>query len=191
MSEVLPRSKHEKGEQSPAEKEKAAERNRERAAERERAAAEAEKKNQEVSIEAIQERIEKAAQTKEALQTSQAENAASESASALGGRQLGSHMTKRTLSKVQKQLSPADRAASKFIHQPVVEAVSNVAGESIARPTGLLTGGLFSIVSSLAILYICRHYGYEYNFLIGLVFFVGGFVLGVVLEGIYKLFKRK
>ena len=179
--------KYEKGQElSPDSKsmEKLSERNLERM---EKAAAEAEAKRD--SIEAIQERIEKAAQSLEKLKAEKAEIAGSETIPRANTK-LKSHAYEQTLRRTQKKLPRRDRAFSKVIHQPAVEAISEAAGATVARPSGLLMGGIFSVISSLGVLYICRHYGYEYNFTIGLASFAGGFALGIILEGILKLFKR-
>jgi hypothetical protein len=90
------------------------------------------------------------------------------------------------MKRVQKQLPPTQRTLSKIIHNPAVDAVSTVAGETVARPSGLLSGALFSIIANLLIIGICRYYGYEYNYLIGLLGFVGGFVVGLFVELVYR-----
>lgn len=92
------------------------------------------------------------------------------------------HSFKQTMKKVQKQLPARERTFSKVIHNSVVETTSDIAGATIARPSGLLFGGIFSVFGSVAVLIICRYYGYEYNYLIGLGFFVGGFFLGLLIE---------
>lgn len=143
------------------------------------------------SIEAIQERIEKTALSKEDIESNTTETAASESSLRGASAQLKGAAFRQRMKEIQRKETPAQRTFSKFIHQPAVESVSNAAEGTIARPSGLLFGGLFSVVSSIAILYICKHYGYEYNFLIGLVFFVGGFFLGLIIEGIWRIFRRK
>lgn len=142
------------------------------------------------SIEAIQERIEKAAKSKEDIKVNAAETAANDSTLRAGAQLKGAAFRQR-MKEIQRKETPAQRTFSKFIHQPAVESVSNAAEGTIARPSGLLFGGLFSVVSSIVILYICKHYGYEYNFLIGIVFFVGGFFLGLIIEGIWRIFRRK
>ena len=179
--------KYEKGhELSPDSKslEKLSERNFERL---ERAAEEAEAKRD--TLEAIQERIEKATQGHEKLKADKAELAPGETIPHANTK-LKSHAYQQTLRRTQKKLPKHERAFSKVVHQPAVEALSEAAGATVARPSGLLAGGIFSVISSLGVLYICRHYGYEYNFTIGLASFAGGFALGVIIEGILKLFKR-
>lgn len=154
---------------------------------REAAAEEAEAGRE--SPEKLQERAEQAAQSGERIAAAHFENAASESPMPLG-RGLEDHAYKQNLRRAQKSMSAPQRQFSQFIHKRGVETASNIGGATVARPSGLLAGGLFSVLSSLAILYICRHYGYEYNFLVGLVSFAGGFILGILVEGLYKLAKR-
>jgi hypothetical protein len=187
MSEFEPKfetGKHAELDSSDSEK-----RDKHAAEKRKEAAEAAAEAVRERSIEAIQDRIEKAALDKEQIQIEKSENTASQSPVQFGTA-FGKNAAKQTIKRTQKKLAPPERAFSKVIHQPVVEALSNVGEKTIARPSGLLAGGLFSVLSSLAILYVCRHYGYEYNFMVGLAGFVGGFALGVLIEGIVKLIKR-
>ncbi len=159
------------------------------AAERRREAAEKAEANKE-SLEQIRKNIEKAAATKEQIEADRLENGAGESVLRATAHLKGLAYKKR-LQEVQRKESPATRTFSKVIHQPVVEELSNLAEGTVARPSGLLFGGICSVISSLVILYISRHYGYEYNFMVGLVGFAGGFVLGILIEGIYRLFKPR
>lgn len=93
---------------------------------------------------------------------------------------------KRTLRKTQNKLPAPYKTLSKVIHQPVVEAVSEVAGKTVARPSGVLMGGVFAFIGSSLFLWISKHYGYEYNFLLFLSFFAGGFIIGILVElGLY------
>jgi Skp family chaperone for outer membrane proteins len=141
------------------------------------------------SLEDLQEKAEKAAKSRAETAIEQAENRASESALPVS-KDFKNNAYQQSLRRAQRQMSPVPRQFSKFIHKRGVEAVSNVGAATVARPSGLLVGGLFSVISSLAILYICRHYGYEYNFFVGLVAFAVGFVLGVFIEGLYRLFNK-
>jgi hypothetical protein len=98
---------------------------------------------------------------------------------------------KRTLQSVQKDLSTPEKALSKVIHNPTVDALSEVAGKTVARPSGFLTGAIFAFVGSSAFLWISKHYGYKYNFLLFVIFFGVGFVVGLVLEALLRLVHRK
>ena len=88
----------------------------------------------------------------------------------------------RALVQARRQLKPAERAFSKVIHNPTVEVVSNIAGGTVARPSGLLWGSFFSFVATTLFFVISKAYGYEYNAFVAIGAFVGGFGLGLVLE---------
>lgn len=98
---------------------------------------------------------------------------------------------RRTMRRVQNKLPAPARTFSRFVHSPAVEAVSEVAGKTIARPSGVLAGGIFAFLGSSIFLWIARHYGYEYNFLLFALFFVGGFFAGLLLELVVKLAGRR
>lgn len=100
------------------------------------------------------------------------------------------HSGSQAIKRVQKHLKPAERRFSKVIHNPKVEIVSDITGSTIARPSGLLYGGLFSLLSSLALYLLSRHYGYEYSYFVGILFFVGGFVFGLLIESLLRIFKK-
>lgn len=88
----------------------------------------------------------------------------------------------RELNHIRRKLSVPDRALSQVIHQPAVRALSQAAGESVTRPSGLLGGGLVAFVGSLGYLYMAKHLGFTYNYVVLWVLFAAGFVFGLVLE---------
>lgn len=97
-------------------------------------------------------------------------------------RELKDMAFKRSLNTARRHMNAPSRAMSKIIHQPVVEKVSEVAGATIARPSGILGGGLFAFVGSFALLWITKHYGYTYNYLVFFMLFVSGFAIGMIVE---------
>ncbi len=97
----------------------------------------------------------------------------------------------RTMVRVQKKLALPDRALSKLIHSPLIDKPAEVAGKTIARPSGMLGGALFSLIGTSLVLWLARKYGYEYNYLIALLTFAAGIVLGLLVEGIYRLLRQK
>jgi len=102
--------------------------------------------------------------------------------------QLKSEALRRTLNRARKHLSGPDRVLSKAIHQPTVDAISKVAEQTIARPTGLLTGSILALAGSSFLLWSAKHYGYRYNYLTVLLLFVAGYAAGLVIElGMYAL----
>lgn len=108
----------------------------------------------------------------------------------LVGRDLKDIKYKRTLQSVRKGLSVPEKALSRVIHNPVVDAVSTAAEKTVARPSGLLVGSIFAFLGSSVFLYIAKHYGYQYNFLLFALLFIAGFGLGLVLELVFRLLKK-
>ncbi len=96
----------------------------------------------------------------------------------------------RTMTRVRKKLNPIEKPLSKVIHNPVIDKTSEVAGKTIARPSSVLGGAFFSLLGTSALLWITRHYGYEYNYLVVIMMFVIGMVFGVSLEALLKLKSR-
>lgn len=139
------------------------------------------------TIEHILKKIEREAHSgKEVLAKQEQHDRRHENTSHLAGSHLKSHAARQTINSVQKQLSPPERTFSKFVHNPAVESISEAAGKTVARPTGLLWGGIFSVIGSLAVIIITRFYGYEYNYVIGLACFAGGFFIGLIIELLFK-----
>ncbi len=106
-------------------------------------------------------------------------------------KQLKVDAYKRGLKNIQNRLSKPDRFLSKIIHQDKVETVSNIAGQTIARPSGILAGGLFALIGSSVVLYASRHYGFRYNFSIFVLLLVGGYFLGLLVELAVGVIKRR
>lgn len=98
---------------------------------------------------------------------------------------------KRTIRKVQSQLPLPARVASRIIHQPVVDAVSNAAAKTVARPSGFLGGSIVAFLGSSAFLYMTKHYGFTYNYAVLFMLFIGGFVLGLLLELVVRIIIRR
>jgi hypothetical protein len=83
---------------------------------------------------------------------------------------------------VRRHLTKRERKFSSFVHAPTVEKVSEVGAKTIARPSGLLGGGLVALIGSVGTLYIARKYGFEVPNSLFMALFVVGFVVGVVAE---------
>lgn len=108
----------------------------------------------------------------------------------LVNRELKQMAFKRTLKRTQNRLPKPARAFSRFVHQPAVETVSEIAAATVARPSGVLAGGIASLIGTSVFLWIARHYGYEFNFLLFAALFVGGFIVGLLVELIVRLLNR-
>ncbi|MCA9347516.1 hypothetical protein KC930_02975 [Candidatus Saccharibacteria bacterium] len=89
---------------------------------------------------------------------------------------------KQLLNRVRKHLNPADKFTSKLIHNTSVEKVSEFSSKTIARPSGVLMGSLFSFISSLSTYLFAKQHGYDMSFGIFIIAFAVGFAVGVIIE---------
>lgn len=98
---------------------------------------------------------------------------------------------KRTLKKVRTQLSAPEKALSTAIHNPTVDKVSEVAGKTVARPSGILFGGIGAFAGSLFLLIISKRSGFTYNYLAFVLIFVAGYFVGLIVELFYRALRGK
>jgi|ERR1035438_8103617 hypothetical protein len=95
------------------------------------------------------------------------------------------------LSQIRSNLSGSAKQFSKFIHQPKINAISEVTGKTIVRPTAILFAGIFMFLGSSVYLYATYHTNAKYNFFVALFLFFGGFIAGLIIELFYKLFFKR
>ena len=97
---------------------------------------------------------------------------------------------KKLIKKTQSHLSKPERNFSKFIHRPAIERVSEAASKTVARPSGILFGGLAAFLASLFLLIISKRAGFTYNYLFFFIVFVGGYFSGLLIEAVYRLVRK-
>lgn len=98
---------------------------------------------------------------------------------------------KKTMSIVQKDLTPSQRFMSRIIHNPVVEKTSDVAAKTIVRPSGIIGGGMIAILGALIVMIVARKIGFEVPNSLFAVLFIIGFFIGIAGELILKLFRHQ
>lgn len=163
--------------------EKLAERGRESAAEH------AEKVKE--TLEDIREEAREEASPTEKILNQQEEAAREPEPTLVVNKDLKNLKYKRTLQSVRKDLKPSERVLSRIVHNQTVDALSEAAGKTVARPSGFLTGSIVAFLGSSAYLWITKHNGYEYNFLFFVMLFAAGFGLGLLVEAGLRLSNRK
>lgn len=97
-------------------------------------------------------------------------------------KKIKSDQYKKTLANVRQELPKNQQKFSSFVHQPVIERVSEVGAKTLARPSGILGGALFALIGSLVITYIARHIGFEVPNTIFAALFLFGFLFGLFIE---------
>jgi hypothetical protein len=106
-------------------------------------------------------------------------------------KELKADAYRRTIKKVQGRLGFTGRVLSKAIHSNLVEPVSEVSAKTIARPSGILGGGISALAGSGAALYMAKHYGFTYNFTTFLILLSAGFAVGVAVEALIGFIRRR
>lgn len=106
-------------------------------------------------------------------------------------KELKASSYKRTLQHIQSRLHGPEKAFSKTIHRPMVERVSNIGAQTVARPASIMTAGVITFLGSIGSLYFAKHYGFTYNYSWFILLFAGGYALGLVLELAGRLVKRR
>lgn len=105
-------------------------------------------------------------------------------------KQLKDMAFSRSMTRTRKKLSKPSRAFSKVVHTEVIDKSSEFIGKTIARPSGMLAGAFIAFVGTSALLWITRHYGYTYNYLLVILLFIGGMAIGLLGEGLLRLLRK-
>ena len=145
-------------------------------------------KDQTVAAQEAQQEAQAAAATTNPFEQLEAAEAAPQSSQhTVINHQLKQITLRRELKQLQRKETRPERTLSRLIHLPGVRSVSEAAGQTISRPSGLLGGGLMAFVGTTGYLYAAKHYGLVYNYLVFLILLTGGFALGLVLELVVHL----
>lgn len=141
------------------------------------------------NVEAIHHKIEKEAKSGKEIRLDKA----AEKSSAdhfLVTKELKQEALKRNLQRARKHMSTTSRSFSKFIHKPSIDAISKVGEKTIARPTGILTGAIIALAGSSYLFWSAKHYGYQYNYFVVILLFVGGYLAGLIIETLIYIVRR-
>jgi hypothetical protein len=109
----------------------------------------------------------------------------------LVNKQLKDMAFSRAMTRTRKKLSAPSKAFSKIIHAPFVDSSSEFIGKTVARPSSMMGGAIFAFVGTSILLWATKHYGYEYNYLLVILLFVGGAIIGALGESLLNLRHKK
>lgn len=98
---------------------------------------------------------------------------------------------KQTMQHIQSEMNPVERGFSKVIHNPIVERVSDIAGSTIARPNSILMGSVFAFVGVLAVYLYAKHTGFALTGFETIAAFVGGWLLGILIDFVRAAFGKR
>lgn len=150
------------------------------------------KVEREQSVEKTREKIEKSIELKNEKKVEKPDEAKIESSQPKSySRAARDEAFRGAMKSVRSQLSPTQRAFSKFVHTKPVEVTSELLEETIFRPSFLWGGLIGGLIFGLTIYIFARVYGFSLSgaeFIFGL--FVGG-VLGLVFERVFSSKKTR
>lgn len=106
-------------------------------------------------------------------------------------RHVKSQTYKATMRRVESKLPSYQRTFSKVINNPAVDKVSNVAGRTVARPSAILGAGSFAFIALLVVTFYSKSVGFTVSGTEFILFIAIGWVLGLALEALKKLFSNK
>lgn len=95
-----------------------------------------------------------------------------------------------TLASMQHKLRPLSRSFSKVIHAPIVEKTSEILEKSIARPSVTVGATWTALVVGAVFYFTARTFGYALSGSEMLLSFIAGGIVGVLLEGVWRLIRR-
>lgn len=95
-----------------------------------------------------------------------------------------------TMNRIESQLPAYQRTFSRFINAEPVDKVSTVAAKTVARPSGLLGGGVIALIGLVIVTIFAANIGFEVKPITFVLFLVAGWALGLIVEAIYRLFKK-
>ncbi len=106
-------------------------------------------------------------------------------------KQLKDMAYSRTMTRVRKHLSLPSKALSQVVHSRLLDKPSELASKTVARPSGMLGGALAAAVGMSLLLWATRYYGYEFNYLLAGPLFIGGLFIGLGIEFMFKIARRR
>lgn len=110
-----------------------------------------------------------------------------------GGEPTGlgrAHATKRqrkdsyhvTMDQIRSEMGAPSRTFSRIIHNPVVEKVSDIFGNTAARPNAVLAGSVCATFITLAMYLVAKQYGYRLSGFETIGMFAIGWMSGLLYD---------
>jgi hypothetical protein len=100
------------------------------------------------------------------------------------------HAPATVLKHVRTQLPTFERQFSKVIHNNTIEKISDLAGDTVARPSGILGGAIVALIGVSFMNYNARKGGFRLSGGEFVSFMLIGWILGVILEKLWRKIKQ-
>lgn len=139
------------------------------------------------TLEEIRDSVEKHAEERSETVSGQSEKESTPTAVSVSEKKQSYN---QTMNRVRGRLSTPSRTFSRVIHAPVVEQASELAGKTVARPSGLLGGGIAAAIGLTIVFVIARRNGFALSGSEFILLLLIGFIGGLLFEATTKIFRR-
>ena len=89
---------------------------------------------------------------------------------------------KKTIKRVQGELPTGSRTFSKIIHNKSVEKISDITGNTIARPNAILSGSITAFILTLLAYTVAKTIGYKLSGFETIAAFILGWLIGIIYD---------
>jgi len=96
-----------------------------------------------------------------------------------------------TMRQIRSEMNASSRTFSKIIHNVTVEKVSDVVGNTAARPNAILAGSVCATFLTLAVFLVAKQFGYRLSGFETIGTFVLGWLLGLMYDYVRILWAGK
>ena len=96
------------------------------------------------------------------------------------------HVFDTVMHHVHQNMSKPEQVFSSFIHKPAVEKVSEVAGKTVARPSGIAGAAIAAFIGLLSVYSVAKFAGFELSGSEMPLLLLAGFLLGLIVEWVFK-----
>ena len=148
------------------------------------------KKNRSESLQDARNEAFSSAKQAESLITSNERSPAERRTGIISRRQRDQSFDKQ-MDSIAPHLSPNERSFSRFIHNKKVEKLSEVTGNTIARPNALLAGSIAAFLLMTAVYLLAKHYGYTLSGFETIGAFALGWAIGMIYDYVRLLISNK
>jgi hypothetical protein len=97
----------------------------------------------------------------------------------------------QTMEEVRHDLPRSTRGFSRFIHNPTIERISEILGNTVARPDAILAGGITAFIVVLGLYFYAKYAGFTLRGSETILAFVAGWLLGILFDFFKTMFTGK
>jgi hypothetical protein len=95
-----------------------------------------------------------------------------------------------TLSTVRKHYKTSKNTLSRFLHAKGMDELHEFLTHTLVHPKILLSAAISTLIGEVISVYMAEIYGYSYNYLLFIYFFLLGYLLSIIYFTIFAKLKK-